>query len=67
MLDVRVIQIEADHLGGPAGGAAGFDRAGGAVADLQEAHQPRRFAAAGERFIFAAELGEIGAGARCHT
>ena len=36
-LDVGVIEIEADHLGGPAGGAARLDRAGGAVADLEEA------------------------------
>ena len=33
-LDVRVIEIEAAPSCGPAGGAARFDRAGGAVADL---------------------------------
>src|ERR1700722_12282928 len=51
-------------LCGAAGGAAGFDRARGAVADLEEAHQARRLAAARELLAFAAELGEIRAGAR---
>ena len=64
LLDVRMVGIEDDHLGGAARGAAGFDRARGAVADLEEAHQARRLAAARELFAFAAELGEIRAGAR---
>ena len=34
-----MIEVEDDHLGGAARGAARFDGAGGAVADLEEAHQ----------------------------
>ena len=64
VLDVGMIDVDHHHLGGAAGGAAGLDRPGGAVADLEEAHQPRRPAAAGKRFVFAAEPGEVGAGAR---
>src|SRR6201999_1106752 len=41
-----------------------LDRARGAVADLEEAHQAGRLAAAGEALAFAAQLGEVGAGAR---
>ena len=63
LLDVGMVEIEDDHLGGAARGAAGLDRAGGAVADLQEAHQPARLAAAGQRLAFAAQGREIGAGA----
>jgi hypothetical protein len=39
-LDIRMIGVDHHHLGGAARGAAGLDRAGGAVADLEEAHQP---------------------------
>jgi hypothetical protein len=56
LLDIGVIEVEADHLGSAAGGAAGFDCAGGAVADLEEGHQARGFSAAGEFFVFAAEF-----------
>ena len=63
LLDVGMIEIEDDHLGGPAGGAARLDGAGGPVADLEEAHQAARFAAAGKRFAVAAQGGEVGAGA----
>ena len=63
LLDVGMIEIENDHLGGAARGAARLDGAGRAVADLEEAHQAARLAAAGERFAFAAQGGEIGAGA----
>ena len=38
-LDVGMVQVEADHLGGAAGGAAALDGAGGAVAHGQEAHE----------------------------
>ena len=64
LLDVGVIDVDDDHLGGAAGGAARLDGAGGAVADLEEAHQAGGLAAAGEAFAFAAQLGEVGAGAR---
>ena len=62
-LDVGVIDVDDDHLGGAARGAARLDRAGGAVADLEEAHQAGRAAAAGELLAFAAQAGEVGAGA----
>ena len=38
-----------------------LDGAGGAVADLEEAHQAARLAAAGQRLALAAQRGEIGA------
>ena len=62
-LDVRMIDVEADHLGGAPGGAAALDRAGRAIADPQEAHQAGGGAAAGKRFALAAQVREIGAGA----
>src|SRR5579863_2309598 len=54
-LDIRVVGIDHDHLGGAARGAARLDRAGGAVADLEEAHQAGRAAAAGQLLAFAAQ------------
>ena len=63
LLDVGMIDVEDHHLGGAARGAARLDRARGAVADLEEAHQAGRLAAAGELFAFAAQLREIRAGA----
>ena len=62
-LDIRVIDIDDHHLGRAARGAARLDRAGGAVADLEERHQAGRLAAAGQLLAFAAQLGEIRAGA----
>ncbi len=62
-LDIRVVGVDDDHLRRAPRGAARFDRAGGAVADLEEAHQSRRLAAARELLVLAAELGEVGAGA----
>ena len=62
LLDIGVIEIENDHLGRPACRPARLDRAGGPVADLEEAHQAARLAAAGERFAAPAEIGEIRAG-----
>ena len=63
VLDIGMVDVDDDHLGGAAGGAARLDGARGAVADLQEAHQARRLAAAGQGFAFAAQIGEVGAGA----
>ena len=62
-LDVGVIDVDDHHLGGAPRGAARLDGAGGAVADLEEAHQAGRLAAAREPLAFAAQRGEIGAGA----
>src|SRR6185312_12304846 len=52
-----------DHLGRAPRGAAALDRARGAVADLEKAHQAGRAAAAGQLFAFAAQAGEVRAGA----
>ena len=62
-LDVGMVDVDDHHLGGAARGAARLDRAGRAVADLEEAHQAGRLAAARELLAFAAQRGEIGAGA----
>ena len=63
LLDVRMVDIDDHHLGRAARGAARLDGARRPVADLEEAHQPRRFAAARQRFVLTAQRGEIGAGA----
>ncbi len=62
-LDIRMVGVDHHHLGRAAGGAAGLDRARGAVADLEEAHQAGGAAAAGQPFAFAAQPREVGAGA----
>ena len=62
-LDIGVVGVDHDHLGRAARGAAALDGAGGAVADLEEAHQAGRAAAAGKLFAFAAQAGEVRAGA----
>jgi hypothetical protein len=62
-LDVGMVDVEDDHLGGAAGGAARLDGAGGAVADLEEAHHARALAAAGEELVLAPDGREVGAGA----
>ena len=40
LLDVGMVHVADDHLGGAARGAAGLDGAGRPVADLEKAHQP---------------------------
>ena len=62
-LDVGMVDVDDDHLGGAARRAARLDRAGGAVADLEEAHQAGRAAAARQLLVLAAQPGEIRAGA----
>ena len=64
VLDVGVVGVEDDHLGGAARRAAGLDRAGRAVADLEEGEEARGDAAAGEGLVEAADLREVGARAR---
>ncbi len=63
LLDIGMIDIDDHHLRRAARGAARLDRARRAVADLQEAHQARRFAAARELLVLAAQGGEVRAGA----
>src|SRR5262249_30253756 len=61
---VRMVEVEADHLCGPARGPARLDRSRGAVADLEEGHEPGGLTAAGQRFVLAAERREVGSRAR---
>ena len=63
LLDVGMIGVDDHHLGGAPRGAARLDGAGGAVADLEEAHQAGGLAAAGETLAFAAQAREVRAGA----
>ena len=63
LLDVGMVDVDYDHLGGAPRRAAGLNGAGGAIADLQEAHQPRRLTAARKAFVFGPQGREIGAGA----
>ncbi len=62
--DLRMVHVQADHLGRAARGAAGLGGAGALVEHLQEGHQARGGAAAGELLVLAAQVGEVGAGAR---
>ncbi len=62
-LDIGMVGVDDDHLGGAARRAARLDGAGRAVADLEEAHQARRLAAARKPLAFAAQVREVGAGA----
>ena len=59
LFHVRVIDVDDHHLGRPAGGAAGFDGARGAVADLEETHQAGGFAASRKPFAFGPERRKI--------
>ena len=64
ILDVGVVDVDDDHLGRAPRRAARLDRARRAVADLEEGHEAGGFAAARELLVLAAQLREIGAGAR---
>ncbi len=63
LLDVGVVGVDDHHLGGAPRGAARFDGAGGAVADLEEAHEPRGFSSARQPLAFAAQPREVRSGA----
>ncbi len=58
-----MVDVDDDHLGRAPRGAARLDGARRAVADLEEAHEARRLAAARQFLVGAAQLGEVGAGA----
>ena len=64
LLDIRMIDIDHHHLGGPPGRATRLDGAGGAVADLEEAHQAGRFPPAREGLVLAPQAGKVRTGAR---
>src|SRR5215208_2285924 len=59
LFDVRVIDVDDDHLRGAAGGATTLDSACGAIPDPQKAHQPGRCTAARERLALAPNRREI--------
>ncbi len=59
LFHVGVVDVEGHHLGGAPGGAAGLDGAGGAVADLEEAHQAGGLAAAGQRLAGPPQVGKV--------
>ncbi len=60
--DIRMVEVQADHLGRSPRRSAGLDRPGSPIADLQERHEPGRPAAAGQGFSITAQPREIGAG-----
>jgi hypothetical protein len=62
LLDVWVVDVDDDHLGGAAGSATALDSARGAISDPQEAHQAGRGATPRERLALATHGGEIRAG-----
>ena len=64
VVDVGMVDVEDDHLGGAAGLAAGLDDAGEGVEAAHEAERAGGGAAAGEGLHGAADAGEVGAGAR---
>ncbi len=64
LLHVGMVEVETDHLRRPARGAAGFDGARRAIADLEERHEARRAAASRKRLAITAQAGEVGAGPR---
>jgi hypothetical protein len=61
LADVRVVDVEHDHLGGAAGLAAGLDRARPRVGAAHERHRPRGCAALGQGLHRAADVGEVDA------
>ena len=64
VFDVGMIDVDHHHLGRPPGGAARFDGARRAIANLEEAHEARRPSAPRQLFAIAAKPREIGPGAR---
>src|SRR5690606_28981927 len=64
VLDLRVVEVQAHHLGGATGGAAALGAAGRTVEDLEEAHQTAAGATARELLLATTDGAEVGAGAR---
>ena len=64
LLDIGMIGIDDHHFGSAARGAARFDGAGGAIADLEEAHQAGRFSSTRQPFALPAQAREVRAGPR---
>src|SRR5690606_12892798 len=63
LLDVGVVDVQHDHLRGPAGRAARLDRPGGRVGAAHERDGPAGGAAGREQFLAGADAGEVEAGA----
>ncbi len=64
LADVRVVDVEHDHLGRAPRLAAGLDRPRPRVGAAHEAHRPRRRPALGQRLHRAADLRQVDARAR---
>ncbi len=64
VFDIRVVDVEDDHLGGAAGLATGLDDTGEGVEAAHEAERAGSGAAAREGFHGAADLGQVRACAR---
>ena len=62
--NIWMVRVYHHHFSGAAGRAARFDSPGGAVTDLEEAHEAGRATAAGKRLAFAAQLGKVRARSR---
>jgi ribonucleotide reductase alpha subunit len=64
VLDVRVVNVENDHLGGPSGGTARLDRARGGVGAAHERHRAARGTARRQQFLAGPDTGEVHARTR---
>ena len=64
LLDIRVVGVQDDHLGGTSGLATRLDRAGRCVGAPHEAHRARCGAAALEQLGAGADLGQVDARTR---
>ncbi len=62
VLDVGVVDVEHDHLGGAAGGTTGLDGAGGGVGAAHEGDGTGGVAAGGQQLLGGADAGEVQAG-----
>ena len=61
-----MVDVNDDHLGCAAGRSTGLDGPGGAVPDLEEAHQPGGLSTPGERFAFTPDAREVRSCACAH-
>src|SRR5690606_30795641 len=62
LLDVRVVDVENDHLRGPAGRAARLDGARGGVGAAHERHRTGGRATGGEQFLGGTDTREVQTG-----
>ena len=62
--DIRMVDVQNDHLGGAAGLAAGLDDAGEGIEAAHKAQRPAGGATAGEGFHGSADAGKVSPGTR---